>query len=270
MLHIYLFANNSKSLNFYQVYKDSLFPQDLMNKYGFMRYEIHFFDSSSIGCIETFLRGQLFKDSVYIENIIFLHENHLNLDIYKYAFFVAKICNSKNNHNDLKRQISLFLKRFNLLNKNFQDATLIELMRLPLKNFKSSEFEEFLGVTKDIAIEGVDVDSFQDSLKHLLNSRKPRKRPHSKEKYYVDERFYHFRLGDERHSRHGTGEPHNFLCDLNARYRFGCKIDELRHFNVMKDGKDTLICGKFINCHNGDVNFTDRTHLNMFSNDFIE
>ena len=102
--------------------------------------------------------------------------------------------------------------------------------------------------------------------------RKPKKRPHTSKKFYVDERNFFFEYGKEDHARHETDpkKGHNVNCDISARFRFGIKIDETKHFNVCKDDKEkSSIEGIFDGCHEHPITIKKTTHINMFSNDYI-
>ena len=59
-------------------------------------------------------------------------------------------------------------------------------------------------------------------------------------------------------------------CNLKAHLRFGFKLDARQHFNVSYDSDNTaLINGSYLNCHEEDISFRKRVHLNIFTNDFI-
>ena len=80
----------------------------------------------------------------------------------------------------------------------------------------------------------------------------------------------HFSLGKENHARHGTKSPHNLLCDISAKYRFGCRIDEFTHFNVCYEkSSENRLTVNLENCHGEWKVYKNRTHLNIFSNDYI-
>jgi len=102
--------------------------------------------------------------------------------------------------------------------------------------------------------------------------RKPKKRPHTSKKFYVDEKKFFFEYGKEDHARHEIDptKGHDIICDISARFRFGVKIDETKHFNVCKhDRENSSIDGLFENCHGSDITIRRTTHINMFSNDYI-
>lgn len=103
-------------------------------------------------------------------------------------------------------------------------------------------------------------------------TRKPKRRPHTSKKFYVDEKRYFFEYGKENHAQHETDikKGHDFFCDISAKFRFGVKIEERKHFNVCKDDKEnSSIESIFEDCHGGDVTIKKITHINMFSNDYI-
>jgi hypothetical protein len=89
--------------------------------------------------------------------------------------------------------------------------------------------------------------------------------------YTIDDQFRFFVYGKETHARFGTGEPHKPYCELAGHFRFGQRIDALRHYNVSEtEGDRTTIGGNFLDCHNTSHDVSRRTHLNIFSNDYFE
>jgi len=106
-------------------------------------------------------------------------------------------------------------------------------------------------------------------IRQLVARRGPKVRSKYPHRYFKDDSGHHFRYGFEEHSRFETGGDHGIVCHLNGLFRFGRRLEEQRHFNVT-DGTsdDDRITAVFENCHSQSVNIADRTHVNMFSNDF--
>lgn len=151
-----------------------------------------------------------------------------------------------------------------------------EMLRLPVRNFNDSDFKKTcmkikkILSAKDTSVEMEELSKIFSMLKNKI--RKPKKRPHSSQKFFVDEKFFFFEFGKEVHAQHEVDDKkgHDFFCDVSARFRFGIKIDKRKHFNVCKGDKvNSSIEGIFENCHGLDTTIKKKTHINMFSNDFI-
>ena len=143
-------------------------------------------------------------------------------------------------------------------------------MRLPFRSFQSEILERLR-----LTMVTLDTKNFNDEFEGCIRDikrvhRKPMKRPQSKKRYFVDEKTLHFELGKELHARHETGNPHTKLCDLNARYRFGCAIDPIRHYNACNENSSSnLLNLNLFDCHKAIKNIVNKTHINIFSNDHI-
>lgn len=249
----------------------SFFDADVLGKY------------SSSFCIEYLdhedFNGELFIDKLYdlcsdsLTYIILLKDERieLNEELYK-SIFIGNIDFSGQNTPNafLSSQISKRIKQFNIVKASFSTADEIELMRLPFRSFKSEILERLR-----LAMISLDPNNFNDEFESCIRDikrvhRKPMKRAQSKKRYFIDERTLHFELGKELHARHETGNPHTKLCDLNARYRFGCSIDPVRHYNACNENSSSnLLNLNLFDCHKAMKNIVNKTHVNIFSNDHI-
>lgn len=182
----------------------------------------------------------------------------------------------KNPQNFLSAEILKAVKMINSLTSIVMSASDLKIWRLPLKNFQSVLLENFVGVMT----EGIDVNdrgnvhtAIQQHLQSLRELRRPRRKSTYQEKYLVDARRRFFSFGDEVHAQAGTKHPHMPICEALNCFRFGFRITEKNHYNVsMGEGDDTHVDGDFVDCHNSEIFVRpseQKTHLNMFSNDFF-
>ena len=140
---------------------------------------------------------------------------------------------------------------------------------LPLRNFAAVEWTQLQVAFRDQGIVA-DLPRQVGQLVEALNKRKrPRKRATYANTYLVDEAEKLFDYGKEKHAQLGTGEPHTSMCVLTGNFRFGWRIPTDRHYNVTKEaGALTRISGSFPDCHGAMIEVAEKTHINMFSNDF--
>ena len=158
------------------------------------------------------------------------------------------------------------IKSWSQIARRFSEAKDAKILSLPLRNFHAPELLELANSVRGASSElGNDIQSGLSQLKKRL---RPRRRSRSKTLYVVDDKKRFFVFGHERHSLPETGADHLPSCALNAQFRFGCRIDSERHFNVSEtEGDNTTIKGIFRNCHDVENDESRTTHLNMFSND---
>ena len=181
----------------------------------------------------------------------------------------------KNTKNFLHQITGLIIRKFGMVLQKMEDATSVNLINLPLKNFAGNELVELSLLCRD----GCNIQDFSDQIDCKINLLKKRRHPiprpgKSKEKSIKieDDNGYYFEYGHEKHARFETGSPHLISCYISGNYRFGKKIDELKHYNVTRKDSDK-VSGDFLDCHGGNcmINTSENvTHINMFSNDFME
>lgn len=175
----------------------------------------------------------------------------------------------------LEDKITLALKVFFWMKQSFNNG-FGEMLRLPIRNFNDSDFKKTC-IKISTILSNNDISDKMEELSAIFSmlktkTRKPKKRPHTSKKFYVDEKNYFFEYGKELHAKHETdlAKGHDLACDILANFRFGIKIEERRHFNVCKGDKgNSSIEGIFENCHGADTTIKKTTHINMFSNDYI-
>lgn len=165
-----------------------------------------------------------------------------------------------------KRLIFNLTNFLSLINDNANK----QVMLLPHRNFKARQLIELIHSCHREA----NSPEFINIVNSHINELKKRRRPHRKsnypDQYFADDDEKLFQYGHERHAQIATGEPHTATCKLTGNFRFGKKIEADRHYNVTKEsGKGSRIEGQFTSCHNQSETISSRTHLNMFSNDYI-
>ncbi len=182
---------------------------------------------------------------------------------------------SVNTKQYLEDQITVVLKVYFWIRASFESG-FGEILRLPIRNFNDSDFKKICRKISKVPLSGNVAEQMEELSKAFSmlkrKVRKPKRRPHTSQKFYVDEKDYFFEYGKETHAQHEIDKVkgHDFVCDISARFRFGIKIDERKHFNVCKGDKvNSSIEGIFEDCHGADITIKKRTHINMFSNDYM-
>jgi hypothetical protein len=172
--------------------------------------------------------------------------------------------------NFFHRIIGKLLRVFGSLVSKFKNGDDRQLLSLPLRNFHAPELAEIARLCRDKCFDPNFNNDLDRQLSVLRMRRRPRRRSSFNIMYTVDDRSRFFVYGKETHARLGTGEPHKPYCELAGSFRFGQRIDALRHYNVSEtEGDRTTIEGGFLDCHNTSHSVKGRTHLNMFSNDYF-
>jgi hypothetical protein len=140
---------------------------------------------------------------------------------------------------------------------------------LPLRNFTAPEWARLQAVFRDEGIDGNLPQKVGELIKGINKRKRPHKRATSQQTYLVDDDDKLFDYGKERHAQLATGNPHTSMCVLTGNFRFGWRIPTDRHYNVTKEaGALTKIAGSFPDCHGAMNQVAERSHLNMFSNDY--
>jgi hypothetical protein len=177
---------------------------------------------------------------------------------------------SSNNMNFFHSIIGRLLRVFGSVASKFKNGDDRQLLTLPLRNFHAPELTQIARLCRDKCFDPNFNYDLDRQLSVLRTRRRPRKRSSSKVMYAVDDQSRFFVYGKETHARLGTGEPHKPHCELAGNFRFGQRIDALRHYNVSEtEGDRTTIEGSFRDCHDTSHGVRGQTHLNMFSNDYF-
>ena len=256
---------------------DSLKLMDSLDKLGggdFLTYHVTDNNSSTASLIE-FIYSKIKYE--HDDNVAILSDEFAfsNLSCIKNAFLLCQLdgifsIKEKQFHNYISSAANKAVKKINLMKSIVDDGGLGEMARLPIKNFSSDRLKDFIREAAIRYNSTVSDNDFQKMASDLKMMRKPKKRSEYRNKYYIDDKGRHFSLGDEIHSSYDT-KGHDYLCDILAKYRFGCKIDSRKHFNVSAgDNDNSKLSTEFHHCHGDEaINIKDRSHVNMFSNDFI-
>ena len=140
---------------------------------------------------------------------------------------------------------------------------------LPLRNFNAPELVALRDVCRVQTLSPEFPTELTRFIGRLNERKRPRRRSPYRNQYWVDDSDKLFEYGKERHAVLATGEPHTSICVLTGNFRFGRRIPTDRHYNMTKEsGAETKISGSFPNCHGEMIDVPERTHVNMFSNDF--
>ncbi|MCA8464333.1 hypothetical protein [Burkholderia cepacia] len=210
-----------------------------------------------------------------ISGVVVLYEDSLSatVDDVRDAIFAAevpKIGYVENIRNFLIGKYAVLLGNYGELVSKFRDGSRGQAASLPLKNFDSDEFRDLVMVCRVRSLEKTFRNDLDARVNKLMKLRGPKRRSSYPHIYFRDSAGRYFQFGHEVHSRYETGEGHNAMCVVNGRYRFGGSLDQERHFNVTigDSDKKKLITCNLPNCHHEIVSVKDRSHINMFSNDF--
>ena len=171
-------------------------------------------------------------------------------------------------YNFLVRSFGRLVKNHFILMATMSDKTRMEAAVLPAKNFDSETFRAFLRLCLDEAGASDFPNRVVPALTAVTRLRGPRRRSTYPDKYFHDDRPMCFQYGHEKHSSYETGGDHTVSCSLRGLFRLGVPLEQQRHFNVMSGVDKTPISGEYGTCHDESVTFVDKSHLNMFSNDF--
>lgn len=176
----------------------------------------------------------------------------------------------ENRDNFLVRSFGRLIRNLLALMDTMRDKTRMEAAILPARNFDSEVFRAFLQFCEEEAAAPDFPNRVAPVLTAVTRLRGPRRRSTYPTKYFRDDRTISFQYGHEMHSSFETGGDHTAVCSIRGLFRLGVPLEQQRHFNVMSGVDATSISGSYRNCHTETVTFVDRTHLNMFSNDFLK
>jgi hypothetical protein len=166
--------------------------------------------------------------------------------------------------------LARLLRNFSQIFAKFRRGDDGKLLALPLRNFRADELIEIARLCREEPMSGNLSNDVERQLARLRTRVRPRRKSTYKTPYAVDDAARFFAYGHERHSQYATGIPHHPYCEVAALFRFGVRLDERRHYNVSEtEGDRTKIEGDFPDCHAQVHVVTDKTHLNMFANDYF-
>lgn len=187
-----------------------------------------------------------------------------------FAAVVPSIPYVENVKNLLIGHFRLLLGNYGFLVELMSDATKHQAASLPIRNFHAQELHAVADACLNHSLEKTFKNEITPRLNQLIKRRGPKRRSSYPHIYFKDDSQRYFKYGHERHSRYETGGSHTSRCIIHGQFRFGWALDQDRHFNVTvgdSDAKERITC-QLPNCHGELVYIRDRTHINMFSNDF--
>lgn len=215
------------------------------------------------------------SDAPTISGIVVLYEEKLSplLKNVRNAVFAASIPSIKyaeNMRNFLIGQFIVLLGNYGLFTKLIVNAEKHQAASLPIRNFNADELRNIVEICTKYALEKTFQNRIIPSMNALMNLRGPKRRSSYPHNYFKDDSNKYFRFGHEHHSRFETGGRHTAACMINGLFRFGWAIEDGRHFNVTignSDKAERIDCS-LLNCHDETVETRNKTHINMFSNDY--
>ena len=277
-LFVCFLSRDRKLLDYFGSRKDTIIPKDSLNRgfYAGRSVKILQFavDGANVGSSSDFERLLVLKIKEADAFMLVIDEEFAaytkNLENCLFVVQYKKEDVDFNLQNFFHKLLAKSLKSFGQILSKFLDANSIDLLTLPLRNFKSAELNEISILCRSLH-NSPDFGNLIDCQLVSLKKRiRPRRRSSYTKRYVVDDNRRFFEFGNEKHARFATGEPHLPSCHIAGHFRFGKKIDEQRHFNVSEgEGDNTLISGNFVDCHNSEHSVQNRTHLNIFSNDYF-
>lgn len=143
---------------------------------------------------------------------------------------------------------------------------------LPVRNFRSKEFRDWLNSLQDGLIQSEDKTSFlKDAISRIQQNHPLRKIGSQVRPCYVDDLEVEFHSpGSDRHGllRWNMGNIHEAHCLIGSRCRLGAPYDPRFHYDCKK-GERNLRSNLF-GCHSESaVMHEGRPHLNIAPNDFV-
>lgn len=171
--------------------------------------------------------------------------------------------------NVLQTKLSRLIKNLAHVFTHMRDAGSRNALQLPFRNFIAKELEALDRLFACSTLAPEFASMLDQAICNLNQRRIPKRKDDYPNKYYVDDNDNFFSYGKEHHSELETGAPHLPLCKLNGNFRFGHKIATNEHYNVSKDrGKNGTISGHFKDCHDQVIEVREKSHVNVFSNDY--
>lgn len=169
--------------------------------------------------------------------------------------------------NQLTATLTKCLRAFRYLTTRFDDGKYQQIFRLPLRNFDAPEIARMRDLCRDMMHRnyGREIDTL---LKDMRERQKPKRASDYPDIYLVDDGGKHFQLGPERHAQAETAiPPHEPLCVISNRLRFGRRFDGRTHYNVSREKKASMK-GTYPDCHDTNRENEKPSHINMFTNDY--
>lgn len=270
-----LVSSNKGAWDVFLRKKDAVIPKSLRNLPRIqaigLDFTTGFYDPLTAGrSLETYVL-EAAKDADMVALLVDSANEHLATSLAP-ACLVGRLSYDpavKNYDNFISAQLTKLIKNLASVAELMSSAGNQLPLLLPLRNFAALEWGQLQEAFREQGIAGELPQNVGELVKVINKRKRPRKRATSQQTYLVDDDDKLFDYGKERHAQLATGAPHTSMCLLMGNFRFGWRIPTNRHYNVTKeDGALTKIAGTFPNCHGTMIQVAERTHLNMFSNDY--
>jgi hypothetical protein len=279
-----LISKNQEICEFFGKAKEKIVNKDLFIKGHYKNVAISFYTVTYIVSkkevssddFERFLLDKIKHGNAIDACILLVDDECMQLvrDIHNSLFLSAFNASDSlsNPQNYFSGLITRLVRNFGVVFYGMSNLADLQILRLPLRNFMAKELNEIARLCREKCLSPTFTTDFSSTLAMLQKRRKPRRFLESKKMHMVDDHNIYYEYGNERHAQFETGKPHLHSCEIAGHFRFGVRIESRLHYNVFgekKRGVDTVINGKFINCHDQEVNVASTSHLNMFSNDYF-
>lgn len=275
-LFIGLVCRRPELCEFFQNEKEKIIPKDLVRNNPLVKQLYATFLFGAYNPLN--MKNALSLDAYLLKAtrnadgaILMIEEEQLSSDSLKNAYFCASIEipeGELNFKNFLVSKVAKLLKNFSSLWETMNRADNEQAMILPLRNFSATELKELAAICREETLNTDFGNKIRPKITALKKRKKPRRSSNYATKYFADDNDRYFVFGKELHSQIATGPPHTITCQITGNFRFGKRISTQQHFNVMHQTEGHLLNGVFPNCHDEQIHVSDKTHLNMFSNDF--
>ena len=174
-----------------------------------------------------------------------------------------------NYKNLIQATLTKLVKNLASLASHMSSAGSRNALLLPLRNFIAQELDALQELFHQRTLSSEFLPELEQLIAQLNDRKRPRRRSNSCATYFVDDQERLFDYGKEHHSSIATGAPHTSMCVLTGHFRFGARIPTDQHYNVTKEvGALTKISGAFTDCHDVINEVAERSHLNLFPNDY--
>ncbi len=187
-----------------------------------------------------------------------------------FSAVIPAITYVENINNLLTGHFRVLLGNYGHLIDLTDSATYRQAASLPIRNFHATELQQLTEICSNESLSKTFKNKITPCLNKLVSRRGPNRRSNYPSVYFRDDSKRNFQYGHEHHSRYETGGQHTNVCVIHGMFRFGRALSEQRHFNVTAgsaSSRQRITCA-LPNCHEQIISVCNRTHINMFSNDF--
>ncbi len=266
-----LITTDKRVHEFVESRKSSILPPDVRTLKDGTKIELSSFFATSIHSDESIKRHihKTAKDKggviTLMEDAIF--DRIIDLRDVSFSNRISKERLSRSSNNEIQKVVARAVRDYSLLRARAADRKFRKIIFLPIGSFNADAHRDLVGLCRA----SFDSLNFSADLKRRLEAmqrlQKPRRERDAPSIYYLDGDNVRFEYGHEDHSRPDSASPHDYMCALKNRFRYGVALDPEYHYNVSIAGGS--IKGKaFSDCHGADVKHPRSSHLNMFPSGF--